>query len=72
MHPRVAPIGATPRPFGPRGGCIIKTKPDFESLQKTVFRISYFQNSQTIVLHEEEKMGWNADVSLLLSFDILN
>ena len=23
MHPRVAPIGATPRPFGPRGGCII-------------------------------------------------
>ena len=24
--PRVASIGATPRSFGPRGGCIIKTK----------------------------------------------
>ena len=26
MPPRVAPIGATPRPFGPRGGCIIRSR----------------------------------------------
>ena len=47
-----------------------------ESLCKTVYRRSYFQWSgimlkdQTIALYEEEKTGWNANVTLCLSFDL--
>ena len=41
MQPRVAPIRATPRPFGPQGGCII-TKKYLKSISEKTKRCIFF------------------------------